>query len=243
MVAPCAASDASTGPVEIEITGPLVSKPYVTMTVAVMEAFGAHATADKSGAGFHIERSGYRAADYAIEPDASAASYFWAAAAIAGGRVRVDGLSRTSLQGDVAFCHCLEMMGCRVQYDSNSITVERGPLKGIDVDMNAISDTVQTLSVVALFAQGTTRIRGVDHIRHKETDRLAALAAELRKLGADGSRAIRWARDHARSVARRGDRYVQRSPHGHELRLGGVAHTGRSHQRSRLHGEDLPAVL
>ncbi len=184
LVAPCAETSATSGPIEIEIAGSLVSKPYVAMTVAVMRAFGASVVSVDEAAAFRIERTGYRGTDYAIEPDASAASYFWAAAAIAGGRVRVEGLSRASLQGDVAFCECLERMGCRVGYESDAITVEGGPLAGIDVDMNAISDTVQTLSVVALFAQGTTRIGGVAHIRHKETDRLAALANELAKLGA-----------------------------------------------------------
>lgn len=126
----------------------------------------------------------YRGRSYAIEPDASAASYFFAAAAIAGGRVTVEGLSRNSLQGDVAFCDCLRAMGCGVSESAASITVTGGTLRGIDVDMNAISDTVQTLAAVALFADGPTMIRNVAHIRHKETDRIAALATELRKFGA-----------------------------------------------------------
>jgi 3-phosphoshikimate 1-carboxyvinyltransferase len=127
----------------------------------------------------------YIAREYAIEPDASAASYFWAAAAITGGEVAVEGLSADSLQGDVAFVDCLEQMGCRVRCDREMTTVTGGPLRGIDVDMNAISDTVQTLAVVALFAEGPTTIRNVAHIRHKETDRISALATELRKLGAE----------------------------------------------------------
>jgi 3-phosphoshikimate 1-carboxyvinyltransferase len=127
----------------------------------------------------------YRARRYAIEPDASAASYFFAAAAVTGGRVTVAGLSHASLQGDVAFCDCLKRMGCEVEYAADSITVSGRPLRGIDVDMNALSDTVQTLGAVAIFASGPTTIRGVGHIRHKETDRIAALAAELRKLGAE----------------------------------------------------------
>jgi 3-phosphoshikimate 1-carboxyvinyltransferase len=126
----------------------------------------------------------YSARLYAIEPDASAASYFWAAAAITGGEVTVEGLSDASLQGDVGFVDCLELMGCKIRRDLDGITVVGRPLSGIDVDMNAISDTVQTLSVVALFAKGPTTIRNVGHIRHKETDRITALATELRKLGA-----------------------------------------------------------
>ncbi len=184
LVAPCAAgkSDAA---VEIAIDGPLVSQPYARMTVAVMESFGARVSHGHDLARFEIARSGYTARNYEIEPDASAASYFWAAAAIAPGRVRVAGLSRGSLQGDVAFCDCLARMGCRVTYEPDAVTVEGGPLVGVDVDMNAISDTVQTLAAVALFAEGPTVIRGVAHIRHKETDRIAALATELRKLGAE----------------------------------------------------------
>jgi 3-phosphoshikimate 1-carboxyvinyltransferase len=131
-----------------------------------------------------VARAGYQAHQYDVEPDASAASYFWAAAAITGGRVRVEGVTQNSLQGDVAFCDCLARMGCRVRHDAGGITVDGKPLRGIDVDMNAISDTVPTLAAVALFAEGPTTVRGVRHIRHKETDRLHALAVELGKLGA-----------------------------------------------------------
>jgi 3-phosphoshikimate 1-carboxyvinyltransferase len=126
----------------------------------------------------------FQGCSYAIEPDASAASYFWAAAAITGGCVNVQGLHRSSLQGDVRFCDCLSEMGCDVQWGQQHVAVTGGELRGIDVDMNDISDTVQTLAAVALFAEGTTTIRGVAHIRHKETDRIADLARELRKLGA-----------------------------------------------------------
>ncbi|MDZ7616687.1 MAG: 3-phosphoshikimate 1-carboxyvinyltransferase, partial [Patescibacteria group bacterium] len=103
---------------------------------------------------------------------------------ITGGRVTVEGLTRHSLQGDVAFCECLARMGCTVDYGERSISVEGGPLRGIKVDMNAISDTVQTLAAVALFAEGPTTVTHVGHIRHKETDRIGDLATELRKLGA-----------------------------------------------------------
>lgn len=182
MAAPCAQHD-----VELCVEGDLVSKPYVEMTLAVMDAFGV-GVEHRSLEWFAI-RAGqsYQARHYAIEPDASAASYFFAAAAVTGGQVTVEGLSRASLQGDVGFCDCLARMGCHVHYAENAITVARPPaqpLQGIHVDMNAISDTVQTLGAVALFAQGPTTISGVSHIRHKETDRIAALAAELRKLGA-----------------------------------------------------------
>ncbi len=171
-------------PLELAIDGQLVSQPYIAMTLAVMKSFGVAIEADGL-ARFRIAAPRtYRGTQYAIEPDASAASYFWAAAAITGGRVAVAGLARESLQGDVAFCDCLARMGCPVVYGSDEITVIGGALHGIDVDMNAISDTVQSLAAVALFAQGPTRVRGVGHIRHKETDRIGALATELRKLGA-----------------------------------------------------------
>lgn len=170
-------------PTSIEIAGPLVSKPYVDMTKLVMEAFGVK-IGDRGGRRFNIEPSTYVGRPYAIEPDASAASYFFAAAAILGCETTVEGLGKAGIQGDMAFVDVLEHMGCTATRRGNSTTVRGGPLRGVDVDMNAISDTVMTLAVVALFAAGITRIRNVAHIRHKETDRLAALAIELRKLGA-----------------------------------------------------------
>lgn len=178
--------------VGIEVAGELVSRPYVEMTAGIIEDFGAscalRAAATPAGASLICEidgRGGYRGREYAIEPDASAASYFWAAAALTGGAVTVEGLSTAALQGDVRFVDCLEQMGCRVDRRHDAITVA-GPeqLRGIAVDMNTISDTVQTLSVVALFAAGPTTIRGVAHNRFKETDRIGDLACELRKLGA-----------------------------------------------------------
>jgi 3-phosphoshikimate 1-carboxyvinyltransferase len=172
-------------PLRLIVDGPLVSQPYVRMTTAVMSAFGAEVIAEGPGRYFIPSGDGYRGREYEIEPDASAASYFFAAAAIAGGRVTVEGLGSNSLQGDVRFVEVLGSMGCQVGLEADQITVEGHPLRGIEVDMNDISDTVQTLAAVALFAQGPTIIRGVAHIRHKETDRLAALATELRKFGAE----------------------------------------------------------
>ncbi len=170
--------------VVIEVEGELVSKPYVTMTLGVMSAFGIEIAAGELDR-FVIPTARYRGCAYDVEPDASAASYFWGAAAVAGGTVTVEGLHRNALQGDVAFCDCLARMGCEVDYADNHITVKGGKLRGITVDMNAISDTAQTLAVVALFAEGPTTITGVAHIRHKETDRVGDLACELRKLGAE----------------------------------------------------------
>lgn len=171
--------------VTLEVVGPLVSVPYVEMTIRQMQEFGCQVSSTNYRS-FHIEpNQKYQLGYYTIEPDASAASYFWAAAAIAGGRVTVSGLTRASLQGDVRFVDVLGQMGCRVEECAAGITVHGGPLRGVDVDMNDISDTVMTLGAVALFAEGPTTIRNVAHIRHKETDRIAALATELRKLGAE----------------------------------------------------------
>lgn len=200
MAAPLAQSD-----LRLVVEGQLVSQPYVEMTLRVMEAFGiaVEGTDGPPPLGDHDSLSAdqpatsrqlrqftvpaprvYQAAQYAIEPDASAASYFWGAAAITEGDVTVRGLNRAALQGDVAFCECLEQMGCDVEENAEGLRVRAGSLRGIDVDMNGISDTVQTLAAVALFAEGPTTIRGVAHIRHKETDRIGDLARELRKFGA-----------------------------------------------------------
>jgi 3-phosphoshikimate 1-carboxyvinyltransferase len=171
--------------IELNVAGRLVSIPYVEMTLRVMETFGGATSVSGDYGKIAVSNSRrYQGREYAIEPDASAASYFFAAAAITGGRITVEGLCRESLQGDVAFCECLKQMGARVEYGADSITVEGYSLEGITIDMNAISDTVQTLAVTALFADGPTRINNVAHIRHKETDRIGATARELRKFGA-----------------------------------------------------------
>lgn len=169
---------------EIEVEGQLVSVPYVTMTLAVMKAFGVRAD-NRKNKRFVVKPGHYMGREYAIEPDASAASYFFALAAITGGKVTVEGLGKGSLQGDLDFVQVLAHMGCQAELTDTKTTVFGGPLKGVDVDMNAISDTVMTLAVVALFATGPTRIRNVSHIRHKETDRIGAVATELRKFGAE----------------------------------------------------------
>jgi 3-phosphoshikimate 1-carboxyvinyltransferase len=176
------AAPAAKGPVEIVLEGPLVSEPYIDMTLGVMAKFNVQVETDHGGR-YVCHPQPYRATNYDIEPDASAASYFFAAAAITGGKVTVSGLTRHSLQGDLQFVDALEKMGCRVTFAARGVTVEGRPLKGIDINMGAISDTAQTLAAVAPFAEGPTRIRNVAHIRHKETDRIAALVTELRRLG------------------------------------------------------------
>ncbi len=169
---------------ELAFEGRLVSLPYLEMTRRVIEAFGGECTAVDERR-WRIPPTGYEGRAYAIEPDASAASYFTAAAAITGGRVRIEGLGRDSLQGDVAFCDALARMGCDVVWEHDAVTVAGRASHGIEIDMNAISDTVPTLAVVALFAAGPTAIRNVAHVRDKETDRISDLVRELRRLGAE----------------------------------------------------------
>ncbi len=170
-------------PIELLAAG-FTSRPYVEMTLDVMAAFGISVERLDENL-FRVPLRRYRSRSYAIEPDASSASYFFAAAAVTGGRVYVDGLSAGSSQADVRFVEVLERMGCRAERSPQGIAV-RGPryLHGIDVDMNAMPDGALALAVVACFAQGRTRIRNVWNLRIKETDRISALKAELEKLGA-----------------------------------------------------------
>jgi len=168
-------------------SGEVVSQPYIDMTVAVMRAFGADVTT--SDHRYIVpSTSEYQPTDYVIEPDASAASYFFAAAAVTGGRVRIEGLGSEAMQGDVKFVDVLALMGADVQVESNAITVTgTGTLKGVDVDMRDISDTAQTLAAIAPFADGPTRVTGIDFIRNKETDRVAAVVNELTRLGVEAT--------------------------------------------------------
>jgi 3-phosphoshikimate 1-carboxyvinyltransferase len=175
-------------PVTITVTGGLVSKPYVDMTIAVMEQFGI--AVDRHAYGRFDVRAGqtYRAGKHVVEPDCSQAGYFWAAAAITGAGVTVAGTSPNSLQGDVRFTECLAAMGCRVAAESDGIKVIGGPLTGVTVDMGDMPDMVPTLAVLAAFARGTTIIENVAHLRAKESDRLGAVAAELTKMGVEVAR-------------------------------------------------------
>ncbi len=182
------ASPYAKSPVAIRVVGELVSKPYVDMTAAVMRSFGVRIDGILREQGHEYRMQSpqcYVGCNYHIEPDASAASYFLGAAAITGGTMRIEGLTFHALQGDVQFARVLEKMGCRVTSSENAIEIVGRNLRGIDIDMNEISDTVQTLAAVALFATGPTRVRGVAHNRHKETDRIGDLAIELRRVGAN----------------------------------------------------------
>jgi 3-phosphoshikimate 1-carboxyvinyltransferase len=191
MAAPYARRDVVLEPVG----GVVVSAPYVDLTLQLMRDFGADA-AWQPGGSLRVEAGRhYRGRPYAIECDASAAAYPFCAAAIAGGRVRVDGVPVASLQADFRLLDVLERMGCTVTRDAGSASVARAPdqaLTGIQVDMNDLPDAVLALAVVALFASGPTRIENVANLRIKETDRLAALERELAKLGARASAGPDW---------------------------------------------------
>jgi 3-phosphoshikimate 1-carboxyvinyltransferase len=172
--------------VNVEVEGELISKPYVEITINLMRRFGVEVTRD-DWRRFRLARSRYTSPGVImVEGDASSASYFLAAAAIAGGPLRVEGVGRDSIQGDVRFVEVLELMGARVRTGPDWIEASSDRrLKPIDMDMNHIPDAAMTAAVMALFADGPSRLRNIASWRVKETDRLAAMATELRKLGAE----------------------------------------------------------
>ena len=171
----------------IELVGEIISLPYITMSATVMRAFGANVLViDERN--IVIDGGGYVGCEFTIEPDASSASYPFAAAAVAGGRVLVKGMRSNMVQGDSRFIDILRQMGCDISEDQGGVTVSRdanSTLCGVDVDMSEISDLVPTLAIVAMFAETATRIRGVGFIRNKESDRIGDLAVEMRRLGAN----------------------------------------------------------
>jgi 3-phosphoshikimate 1-carboxyvinyltransferase len=160
-----------------------VSRPYVDMTVEILERFGIRVQRDGYTRFDIAGGQTYRAGDYTVEPDASQAGYFWGAAAITGGSVTVKGVSIDSTQGDVGLVRVFEQMGCRINHGSEGITVTGGELQAVTVDMADMPDMVPTLAVVAAFADGTTVIENVSHLKAKESDRLASTCAELKKMG------------------------------------------------------------
>ncbi len=169
--------------IEIDVIGELTSKPYIDMTIDMMKEFGVDV--EKDGYKRFTIRRGqrYHHREYRIEGDASNASYFFAAAAVTGGRVKVTNLNPSSAQGDIRFLDILEKMGCKVIRGKDHIEVIGGKLKGITIDMNSMPDMVQTLAVISLFAEGKTEITNISNLRIKETDRIKALSAELAKAG------------------------------------------------------------
>jgi 3-phosphoshikimate 1-carboxyvinyltransferase len=180
MSAPLAKQD-----VTIEIAGELVSKPYIDITLHIMSQFGV--SVENQNYQRFIIKSGqqYQApGDFLVEGDASSASYFLAAAAIKGGEVKVTGIGKNSIQGDTQFAAALEKMGAEIEWGDDYVIARRGELNAVDMDFNHIPDAAMTIATAALFAKGTTAIRNVYNWRVKETDRLSAMATELRKVGA-----------------------------------------------------------
>lgn len=173
------------GDVTIRIKGELVSKPYIDITLDTMAKFGVSVDNDNyqtftvSGDAKYVTPG-----KFMVEGDASSASYFLAAGAIKGGTVRVTGISQNSIQGDIRFADVLEAMGAKVVWNDEYVEVTGAPLKGVNMDMNHIPDAAMTIATTALFAEGPTTMTNIYNWRVKETDRLAAMAAELQKLGA-----------------------------------------------------------
>ncbi len=181
---------------KIIVEGPLISEPYVALTIAMMSRFGVDVARD--GHTYSVAHGVYRSPGrFVIESDASSASYFLALGAIAGGPVTVNGVGRNSVQGDIRFADALAQMGARITWTDDSITSaapENARLKATDLDCNHIPDAAMTLAIVALFADGPSTLRNVGSWRVKETDRLSAMATELRKVGAEVDEGADWIR-------------------------------------------------
>ncbi|GLS82645.1 3-phosphoshikimate 1-carboxyvinyltransferase [Paraferrimonas haliotis] len=180
MVAPMADGD-----IVINIKGELVSKPYIDITLSIMKKFGVEVTHNRYQrfvvkGGQHYVSPGR----FLVEGDASSASYFLAAAAIKGGSIKVTGVGTASIQGDVKFADALSAMGAEIEWGEDYIISRKGQLKGVNMDMNHIPDAAMTIAAAAVFARGTTRLSNIYNWRIKETDRLAAMATELTKVGA-----------------------------------------------------------
>jgi 3-phosphoshikimate 1-carboxyvinyltransferase len=215
----------------------------VDLTCSVMRAFGAEVTWVDDDT-LRVAPGGYRGCSYRIEPDASAASYFFAAAAIAGGRVQVRDLHRDAHQGDVAFVDVLAAMGATVEDDPGGLAVTVAePLHGVDTDFTDISDTAQTLAAVAVFAEGATTVEGIGFIRRKETDRIAAVVTELRRCGIDADELSDGFRVHPGQP--RSATIETYDDHRMAMSLRAAGPEGRRHQdrRSWGRGEDLPRLL
>ena len=181
MASPMAENDMT-----ITIIGELVSKPYIDITLDIMKSFGVEVVNNEYKTFTIKGNQTYKAVEtYMVEGDASSASYFLAAAAIKGGTVKVTGIGRNSIQGDVEFVDVLELMGARVEWAETYISVTRDALRAIDMDFNHIPDAAMTVATMALFVKGTTTLRNIYNWRVKETDRLYAMATELRKVGAE----------------------------------------------------------
>jgi len=238
----------------IEVEGELISKPYIDLSLALMRQFGVAVQCDVTPAGsprFTVAAGArYRApGTFAVEGDASSASYFLALGLLAGGPVRVQGMGRNNLQGDVRFAEVMAAMGGTVTQGEDWTEVRSPGLaagfrpKAINGDFNHIPDAAMTFAVAAVFADGPSVLRNIGSWRVKETDRIAAMAAELTKLGATGGGCGLSARGAAVYLARRDHRHLRRSPHGNELLARRLWRRSGPYQRPRLRGQDLPELL
>ncbi len=239
MVAPYADED-----IELTMTTPLMATPFIDITIGMMAAFGAQVEHERYERFRVAAGQRYHARDYQIEPDASNASYFCAAAALTGGRVRIEGLSRQSIQGDISFLEVLEQMGCSIGSGAAWVEVQGpGQLRGIELDMCKMPDMVITLAALAPFADGPTTIRNVALIRHHETDRISAIVAELRRLGVavaeheDGMTITPGWHGPAQIEL------VSRSPNGNGLCIDRAEDSWGADRWRRVRGEDVPGFF
>jgi len=178
--------------VDISLSSPAVSAPYIDLTINIMGKFNVYAERINE-LEYHVAgHQKYSSGEFTIEPDISNASYFWAAGAITEKMVKVANITQDSLQGDLRFLNILEEMGCLIEFDADGAGVRGGVLKAVDVDMSDIPDVVPTLSVVAAFAQGKTVIRNIAHLREKECDRIDAVVSQLNKMGIKADQGETW---------------------------------------------------
>lgn len=189
LIAPCCQET-----VTIEVSRGPVSRPYIDLTCAIMRHCGIRLSREGHTRFTVPGGQQYRVTEIEVEADCSQASYFWAAAAITGGRVKVRGIGRDSLQGDLGLLGVLERMGCRVDFEADGVALTGGPLRAVEVNMADMPDVAPTLAVAAAFAAGTTVITGIGHLREKESDRLAAVAAELGRMGIQATTGDDWLR-------------------------------------------------
>lgn len=175
--------------IKIKVVEGPVSKPYIDMTIDIMAKLGVDIKRNGYNEFTISGQQNYRAGSFYVEPDCSQAGYFWAAAAITGSEIKVKGITKESRQGDLKLTGLLEQMGCKVNFESDGITVKGGSLIGIETDMADMPDMVPTLAVVAAFADGTTIIKNVEHLKAKESDRLSAVINELTKTGIEAKSA------------------------------------------------------
>ena len=234
--------------VTVDVVGELISKPYIEITLAMMARFGVKVQRDGWRSFTVAAGSRYRSPGVIyVEGDASSASYFLAAGAIGGGPLRIEGVGSGSIQGDVRFADALALMGAQIEMGANWMEArapKSGRLKAIELDCNHIPDAAMTLAVVALFAEGTTTLRNIASWRVKETDRIAAMATELRKVGAtveEGADYIRITPPGMHPPCRH--RHLRRSPHGDVFFAGRVWRGRHAHQRSALCRQDFPELF